>query len=168
MPLQGLMLFLFMIITIPILIIFANQNVFFILISAILFYTSLRNIYKKVFPFKNPPTEPEDDVSEEFEQTMNVNVKKFKDGISVSKDLIIMLFFIYCTFIVSNFLINIIIALILTFRLSNVFNSINTKEIVKNHFLIARLKAVLPIFIDILTTIIIILISMEKYFNFIV
>lgn len=163
MPLQGLMLILFMIIIVPSLIIFANHEIFFILISIILFYTSLRNIYKKITNFNSLSSETNDEISDEFEQISNVNVKKFKDGISVSKNLIIILFFIYCSFIVSSFLIKILIALILTFRLISVINSFRSKIVETSHSLIINLKTTFSLLIDFLTTAIIIFISIKKY-----
>jgi hypothetical protein len=167
MPLQGLMLFLFIIIIIPILFVFANQNVFFILISLILLYASIKNIYLKIFQAK-ASSEQEEDLSEELEQTMNVNIKKFKEGISVSKNLIIILFLTYCTYFIADFFFKIIIALVLTYRLFDIYKTFIDKKSETGSLFIIRLKAGLPIIIDLLTTVIIIIVSINKYYSFFV
>lgn len=168
MPLQGLMLILFMIIIIPILLIFSNHNVFFILISLILLYTSLKNIYFKVFNSGLAASDSEEDLSEELEQTMNVNVKKFKDGILVAKNLIIILFLAYCTFFISDFLLKILIALILTFRFTDIYKLFRKdKNLEPTSALIQKVKNVFSLFIDIITVTIIIIVSISKYLKFI-
>jgi hypothetical protein len=167
MPLQGLMLILFMIIIIPILIIFSNHDVFFILISFVLLYASLKNIITKIVDFKTSNSEPEEDLSEEFEQTMNVNVQKFKKGVFVTKNLIIILFLIYCSFFISDFLLKTIMSIVLTIRIVDTFKALNTIKSEASSAVLDRIKAVYPIFIDLLTAAIIVIVSINKYFNFV-
>lgn len=109
MQLQGLMFMLFMLIIIPILILSTNHNVFFVVIAVALFLVSMRNMYTVLFHPAESPVESDDDMMEELEDAMNVDMKKFGTGAIVVRNLLFILFFIYCVFYVSSIWLKVLI-----------------------------------------------------------
>lgn len=102
MQLQSLFLTIFMLIIIPIMILSSNHNVFYVLMGLALFITSFKNIHYQIFDSNDYYLEDSDNSTEDIEAELNLDVKKFGIGTHIAKDLIIILFFIYCTFYIHS------------------------------------------------------------------
>lgn len=121
MQLQGLMLMLFIMVAIPLMVIFANHNMFFIIIALILFITSFKNIYKLLFNIAIDD-EPDDDLTEELEDLMNIDMKKFGAGINTVKGLIVVLFLAYCIYFQVSLLLKLVTISALLLQVVNIIN----------------------------------------------
>lgn len=140
MQLQGLMIMLFFTIAIPIIIMSANHNVFFILIALVLFIVSVRDIRNILMFMKDFKSQGdyvvEDDMSdereivEELEDMTNINIRKFSIGISLAKSLIIILFFVYCSFYVEGLMLKALISSLILYRIYLITNLLFPKSIV--------------------------------------
>lgn len=115
MQLQGLLLILFMLFIVPIIILFTNPNVFFIIVSVILFFLSLRNIHIILFNINEPYEEQDDELIEYLEFTLNIDIRKFGKGLKVVIDLIFILFFIYCIYYINSIWLKSICGLIILY-----------------------------------------------------
>lgn len=96
---QGIFIFFFIFFILPVIIVFSNHDAFFIVMSLILFITSLRNIHMKIFKSKNSE-EPESTelLEQEIEDNINIDIRKLSLGSKISKSLFAILFFMYSSF----------------------------------------------------------------------
>lgn len=102
MQLQSLLILLFILFIVPMVILFTNPNIFFIIVSIILLIISLRSIHIIIFNINENREEPDDELIEDLEMALNIDVRKFGTGIRVVIDLIFILFFIYCFFYINS------------------------------------------------------------------
>lgn len=145
MQLQGLILILFMLFIVPIIVLFANPNVFFIIVSVILFFLSLRNIHIILFKINEPYEEQDDELIEDLELTLNIDIRKFGNGLKVVMDLIFILFFVYCIYYINSTWLKTLCGLIILYwyidiiwvsnkNMKNIFKI--SKEYLKNTFIL--------------------------------
>lgn len=98
MPLQGLILLIFMFLIIPLLMLSTNQYIFFVVTAIILIIVSIKNIYKRLLNITEDEEDPENEDIEELEDMFGLNMKKFGTGINVVRSLFLILFYFYCSF----------------------------------------------------------------------
>lgn len=165
MQLQGLILILFMIIIIPLSILFANDNVFFILLSILIIFTSVNGIYDKIFNFKTQSSNNKEEFSSDFKSELNIDIHKFGIGLSIAKNLIVILYLVYCTFFIELLFYKVLAALIISFRIFHVFKSISKQISSINPLWLDTIKNVYFVLIDIATILVIAVVSYNKYFN---
>lgn len=132
MQLQGILILFVFIIMIPILILSANHNVFFVLMAIVLLLSSIKNIYNFLTKHKPVLDKEEQEMLEDFEISSDLNMKRFSAGIRVVFGLIIVLFFTYCAFYLNVFWIKIIIALAIVYRIYDIKFSIKAENLEKD------------------------------------
>ncbi len=121
MQLQGLMFMLFILLIIPIMALSTNPFLFFAVMAIILIISSIKNIYSRFFDVE--PGEDEDsdsEAEEEFEDLLNIDMKKFGVGIYVVKDLFLILFFLYCSFYVKSLFLKIDASLLILIQIYHI------------------------------------------------
>lgn len=129
MQLQGLMFMLFILLIIPIMAISTNHFIFFAVMAVILVVSSVKNIYTRFFHVDQIDEEDTDEeAAEEFEEILNINMKKFGTGIYVVKDLFLILFFIYCSFYLHSILMKINASLLILIQIYHIKKVLNKKE----------------------------------------
>lgn len=130
MQLQGLMFMLFLLLILPILALSTNHFIFFAVMAVILMVSSIKNIYNRFFETDSGEDDEdiEDETEEEFEDLLNLNMKKFGTGIHVVKDLFLILFFVYCSFYLSSILLKIPAALLILIQIHHIRNRLKQKE----------------------------------------
>jgi len=93
------MVMLFILIILPIMVLFANDNVFFVIIAVIMLVFSIKNLHRLIL--KHGQLDEDEDLSvlSEYSEDMSeIDMKKFGLIAKTTKNLIIMLFYIYCIF----------------------------------------------------------------------
>lgn len=98
---QGLMLLFFVFCMIPVMILFTNHNIFFIVSALFLLVSSIGRIQAALSPqaFEASKVEEDDDT----EADENPEIVRFNLGVKAVRNLIVVLFFIYCTFFSEGF-----------------------------------------------------------------
>jgi hypothetical protein len=98
MQIREIMLLLIMLIIIPTAILTSNHDVFFIIVALVIFIASIRKAYFSAFNIEQNTEGTSDETVEDLEEMLNLNMKRFGTGTVVVKNLIIILFFLYCSF----------------------------------------------------------------------
>ena len=171
MELRGLLLVLFTIILIPLLLLSASQDAYFILMGLVLIITSIRNV--KVILFRSKLSEDKrlkedksNETIEDLEASLNININRFKIGLNIAKCMVIILFFIYCSFFLRSIFYDIPISIIILYWINNIFNiakrGINKLEIRTAN----RYELVTFLFINSLSICITIMAAYSKFSNF--
>lgn len=104
MQLEGMLLLLIMIIIIPVISIVSNDTAFFIILSLVLSFSSIRNIINPFLTNASEDDEETKELVEEFKDILNFDFNKIKLGIRTSKAMIIILYFIYSCFFIDLFI----------------------------------------------------------------
>ena len=126
MQLQGLMFMLFILLIIPAMALFTNHFIFFAIMAVILIISSIKNIYLHFFDVDSEEDDdPDDEAEEEFEDLLNLNMKKFGIGIYVVKDLFLILFFVYCSFYLKSILLKIDATLLILIQIYHIKSILN-------------------------------------------
>ncbi|RCX16099.1 hypothetical protein DFR58_11281 [Anaerobacterium chartisolvens] len=121
MPSQKFMLVLFLLVVLPLVIIFANHDVFFTFVSIIIVADSFKFI---AFIFLGNANDPEENkasdknnMSEKRDLSDNdsLDFKRFDIGIHITRNLIVILFYIYCSLYINLFILKILTALIILY-----------------------------------------------------
>lgn len=126
MQLQGLMFMLFILLILPVLALSTNHIVFFVVMAVILTISSIKNIYTRFFDIVSEEDDSDNEAEEEFEDLLNVNMKKFGTGVYVVKNLFLILFFIYCSFYLKSILLKIDASLLILIQIYYIKGVIST------------------------------------------
>lgn len=102
MQLEGLLLVLVMLVLIPVFALSSNDTVFFIVVALILFFSSIKSIGDNLLNINYEESEKSSELIDEIEDQVNIDLNKFARGLKVIRNLITILFFVYCTFYISS------------------------------------------------------------------
>lgn len=127
MQLEGMLLLLTIIMIIPILSIFSNDTAFFIILSLVLSFSSIKNILTTFFPVDNEDDNETEELMDEIQDTLDLDLDKIKKGLKTVKALIIILFFIYICFFLKLFLFKIVASFIIVYWVRYIVNVIKTE-----------------------------------------
>lgn len=98
--------FLFIIIiTIPIIALSTNHEIFFVVMSLIITVICVRYIFRLISGESLKGNEADEELEEELEDLIGIDIKKFGKGISVASNLLVILFMIYCAFFLKTIII---------------------------------------------------------------
>lgn len=165
MQIQMLFVAMLMLIAVPVMLLFSNHNVFFILLSIILFVSSFKKISDFLILDKDAKHNSfsDEELFEEIEEALNIDVARFYMGLNFIKDLIIIMFFIYCfSFMISIFAKSFIVLNIIFYVCHILINSQNNAKFLK-HFIKKYIFDISPIFMNFNTLLIIVFSVNEKY-----
>ena len=159
---QALMIMFIMSVIVPVAILFSNHNFFFVILSLILLVLSFHNIFSVFFKDHNFKVEEDESVTDEIEELLNIDMEKFNKGIRVSRNLVAIIFFLYCSFYVSEPFLDILAATLILYWVYKINENIS----MKNSFLFIKNKTfnnIIAIFAGISTIILIIFTAVEKF-----
>lgn len=164
MQLQSLMLMLLLMVFFPMMILTSNSGVFFIVISLILLFSSFRNLFDMAaFRSSSVDDLEEDDDSEDLEEFLGLDLKKLESGLHVVRNLIILLYFTYCSFYMFNVWFKLFILTIALYWIYDIILFVQSKGTIAESSLA---KNVWLSFINISTISIIVLTAFNKYSSF--
>ena len=91
------LVFLFIVVvTIPIIALSTNHEIFFGVVALIIMVLSIRYIYRLITGETFQITEVDEELEEELEELMDIDVKRFGTGLSIVYHLLVILFLCYC------------------------------------------------------------------------
>lgn len=134
MQIESLFIALIMIIIIPIIIISSDHNAFFFITGFIVIISSILNLNKNISNSSKVVYDENHDSIDEFEELLNIDVKKFGIGLKFVKNLFIILFILYCIFFITSIFIKIFAVIVISYWLQdclNLFSDINSKSTIK-------------------------------------
>lgn len=144
MQLQSLMLMLLLMIIFPLMILTSNNDVFFIVLTLVLLFASVRNLHELLFTGSNQPGPDEDDAdSEELEEFLGLDIHKLETGFYVVKNLIIILYLAYCSFYIDYNWIKYFIFTIALYWICDIILTVQDKIIFKEYKLLKRISSIL-------------------------
>lgn len=113
---QGLLVMLFIMFVMPMMLLFSNHDMFFVIIALVLFISSAISIKNRFFGkrYTEPPDE-DAEMMDEFEDYINLDLEKFDKGTKVVRHSIALIFFVYCSFYVQSIWFSIPLALVIVF-----------------------------------------------------
>lgn len=120
MQLQGFLIMLFVLVIAPVVILSSNHNLFFVVMSGILLTTSIKNIYLALAGVKKEIPVKDEEFIDEMEGMTGVDMKKLGAGTRIVKKLIIVLFFIYCSFYLKPMVFKVLLSAIILYQLHEI------------------------------------------------
>lgn len=161
---QGLLFVLFMLIIIPIIMLSANHNVFFILLAIVLSVVSVRSIFSLLLNRSRDPEEMDDELMEELEETVNVDIKRFGIGTKVVRSLIAILFYVYSLFYIHRLWLKIIIIMVILHWMYIMANNIGTRSSVSiSGPKRKKLNRSFLVFVNLCAIVVIVLVAYNKF-----
>lgn len=115
MQIKAMFFSLIMISVLPFIVISMNHNVFFTVVGAIIVFASAKNLYTLLFKYRRVVYNDGTQSLDELEEIVNIDVKRFGIGIKIVKNLIIILFVVYCMFYVNILIFKLIGATIIIY-----------------------------------------------------
>jgi hypothetical protein len=159
---QRLIFFIFMLIAFPIIILFTNHNLFFIVVALVLFLTSAIKLNKTLQSSSNSHSEIEGEPNKEFEDLINIDFKTFGKGIKLVKNLIIILFFIYSIFYFDSLLLKVLTSIVILYRISDIIGRFSDNDYYSFQNLFSD-KKIFVLIINILSILIIMVTVYNKF-----
>lgn len=163
MPLQSLFIIFVFIIILPIIILTSHDEVFFIVLSFILFIASIRNLYGLIL-YSNLPSDSdeEDEDFDELEEFLGFDLEKLTKGLVLVKNLSIILYLSYCSFYISNNYVKLLVLSIALYWIYDIIMYINDNYSIVNNKFLSNLSFFV---VNICTIFIIVLTTFVKYFG---
>jgi hypothetical protein len=129
MPAQGLFLMIFMLVVFPAVIIFSNHNAFFVIVGFIVLILSFKNINMGLFYTKKEDIEDiDDELIEDLELIGEVDVKKFGIGFILIRNIIFIIFLVYCSFFLISFYLKMLTAAVIILWIRDTLKTFNLKD----------------------------------------
>lgn len=135
MQFEGLFFALIMIFILPVVIISANHNAFFVVIGLVLCIHSLKSMNTIVGKNIKLNIKQNKELISELEEVINLDFKKFGKGVKIVRNLIILLFILYCFFYIqSDFLMLISVAIVL-YWVRDCFQVLDDSKKITNYYI---------------------------------
>ncbi len=119
MQLQGLLFMVFFLLVLPILALSTHQLIFFAVMAAIITFGAIQNIYN-YFLSVGPDDDFEEEAAEDMEDLLDLNMRNFGVGMQIVKNLLLVLFFVYCSFYLNSILLKIAAVLLILIQIYNI------------------------------------------------
>jgi hypothetical protein len=114
-----------MIIIFPIFIIASNHNAFFIVTSIILIIASIKNLNTILFKYRRVIYDESSESLKELEDIVHIDIKRLIIGIKIIKNLIVVLFLLYCIFYLPILILKIFSAVVILYWVMDSLNKIS-------------------------------------------
>ncbi|MDP4091906.1 MAG: hypothetical protein Q8920_00930 [Bacillota bacterium] len=156
---------LFILIIAPLLLISANHNVFFVLVAIVLFINSIRCILKLFIGTSKNQNEIEDEGMDDLEDMLSVDIKRFGTGTKVVRNLIAVLFFIYCIYYIHAYIFKIMTTFIITSWIITIIKDLSGDEKTSQMKFTTVLKSIYLFVIHASSILLISLVALSKFHN---
>ncbi len=164
MHLQSLMIMLFILFIVPIVILFTNPNIFFVIIALVLVFISLRNIHTVLFNiYDDQDNEPDEELIEDLELSLNIDMRKFGKGIRVVIDLIFILFFVYSVFFINSVWIKALFGIIIFYWCTDIILILGKRHKITEILLTTRRVSTMIVLTNSITIILITIAICNKF-----
>lgn len=125
---KGSMLIFIAILAFPIIAISTNHNLFFGALSAIVSIVSFRYLFYLLFKYDFEDQQPDEDLEAELEELADIDLKKVGAGLSITYNLMVILYLIYCSFYLDTILLKGIATFAILLQLHFIIKKVGYKE----------------------------------------
>lgn len=125
---KGSVLIFLAILAFPIIAISTNHNLFFGALSAIVAAVSFKYLYYLLIKNEFADQQPDEDLEAELEELADVDMRKVGAGLSITYNLLVILYLIYCSFYLDTFLLKGIIAFAILLQMHFIIKKVNYKK----------------------------------------
>jgi len=120
------------IVALPAIAITANHNIFFAVAATAVTFISIRQIYSIVMSNGFSESEIDEELQEDLEELTDLDIEKFSEGLSVTYNLIVLMFIFYCSFFLGTVLLKGIAAFAILIQAYFILKKVNSKVFDKN------------------------------------
>ena len=125
---KGSMLIFMAILAFPIIAISTNHNLFFGALSAIVSLVSFRYLYYLLIKDDFEDQQPDEDLEAELEELADIDLRKVGTGLSITYNLMVILYLIYCSFYLDTILLKGIAAFAILLQMHFIIKKVGNKE----------------------------------------
>jgi hypothetical protein len=119
---NGFSLMIFIFLALPVIILFSNHDIFFIIIALILIISSIKNLYQTII--KPPDIQSENEsIFEDYGEDEDLSSEGMGISARIVKNLVVILFYIYCTFFIYSIAFRAVVLIIILYWLHDTINS---------------------------------------------
>ncbi|TYQ14790.1 UNVERIFIED_CONTAM: hypothetical protein Cloal_1169 [Acetivibrio alkalicellulosi] len=127
MPLEYMLLIIIMLIIIPVVAISSNDTAFFIITSLVLVIATIKSFHTNFFGIDKKDNSDNNELLAEIEDQINLDLYKIGKGFQTIKTLIIIVFFIYCTFYFHDLWLKALSAFVIVHWINTLIYNLNEK-----------------------------------------
>lgn len=124
---KGSVLIFLIILVFPVIAIFSDHQIFFVIMSIIIAFVSCRYIYNLLSGNGFGDQENDEELEEELEDMVDIDIRLFGTGMSVAYNLLVILFLAYCAFYLDTVLLKGIAALAIILQIHFIIKKIGSK-----------------------------------------
>lgn len=124
---KGSVLIFLIMLVFPVIAIFSDHQIFFVIMSIIIAFVSCRYIYGLLSGNGFGDHENDEELEEELEDMIDIDIRLFGTGMSVAYNMLVMLFLIYCAFFLDTVLLKGISALAIILQIYFIIKKIGSK-----------------------------------------
>jgi hypothetical protein len=114
---KGSVLIFLAVLAFPIIALSADHNIFFGITAALITISSVRSIYSLLIHNGFQQHELDEELEDDLEELIDIDIRKFGDGLSVVVNMVIIVFIFYCAFFLETFLLKLIAALAIALQI---------------------------------------------------
>ncbi|HHV96345.1 MAG TPA: hypothetical protein GXX37_07720 [Clostridiaceae bacterium] len=126
MQIHSFLAMIFVFVILPLFLLFSNHIIFYITMSLILLIDSIRSIYFSISGKKiiTPELDEEDlEFIDNLKTTTGFDLKWFNTCLKIARYLIVILFYIYCSFIANSMIVNILVTIVILYWIHRIIDS---------------------------------------------
>ncbi len=124
---KGSVLIFLLILVFPVIAIFSDHQIFFVIMSIIIAAISCRQIYNLLSGKGFNGRENDEEIEEELEDMVDIDIRLFGTGMSVAYNLLVIVFLIYCAFFLETVLLKGISALAIILQIYFILKKVDSK-----------------------------------------
>lgn len=124
---KGSVLIFLIILIFPIIAIFSDHQIFFVIMSIIIAFVSCRFIFNLLSGNGLDERENDEELEEELEDMIDIDVRLFGTGMSVAYNMLVILFLIYSAFFLDNILLKGISTLAIILQIYFIIKKVGSK-----------------------------------------
>lgn len=162
---QGFTLLLFILLGLPVFLLTSDHNIFFVILSVFLLFTSIQRLTGVFFPAQAASSESDEGTTEELEESLHINIRRFNVGLGVAKNLIVLLFLLYCTFFIHHMIAIVLISAVIAFRIFDTMKLLLPRLYSSEHIWIRRLSLLYALLMDLSMVALIIFVAWNKFIS---
>lgn len=124
---KGSVLIFLLILVFPVIAIFSDHQIFFVIMSIIIAAVSCRQIYSLLSGKGFAGRENDEELEDELEDMIDIDIRLLGTGMSVAYNLLVMVYLIYCAFFLDTVLLKGISALAIILQIYFIIKKVGSK-----------------------------------------
>ncbi len=119
---KGSVLIFLAVLAFPVIALSTNHNIFFGVTAALITLAAVKSIYTLLMLNSFQQHELDEELESDLEELIDIDIRKFGDGLSVVINMAVIVFIIYCAFFLETILLKAIASLAIVFQVHFIIN----------------------------------------------